>query len=261
MRGGVGAATPISVRSGARGAADRAQDCAAGSGAGASSPAPASPSRAWPPTPSCHPTGSRPGPPSPRPPRPHRRRRRRRRRKRVRVHVRRGLASHRVGGPPPSLERLRLVRGQLRRKIGVWPLVRPWRTQVTTCRLDSTTGAPTPSIRRAGARRVCRPVERASWRSTPRPSDRTTPSCATSWPTSSATQTGFTMSRRQTTAPPVSGSRISTSSGDQCRLRRPARVAKASSASNISGARHILFRFLSVNSTSTAASTSGCRGP
>ena len=261
MRGDVGAATPISVRFGARGAADRAQDCAAGSGAGASSPAPASPSRAWPPTPSCHPTGSRPGPRSPRPPRPHRRRRRHRRRKRVRVRVRRGQASHRVGGPPPPLERLRLVRGQLRRKIGVWRRVRPWRTQVTTCRLDSTTGAPTPSTRRAGVRRVCRPVAPASWRSTPRRSGRTTPSCATSWPTSSATQTGFVTSRRQTTAPPVSVSRISTSSGDQCRLRRPARVAKASSASNISGARHILFRFLSVNSTSTAASTSGCRGP
>ena len=252
MRGGVGAATPISVRSGARGAADRAQACAAGSAAGASSQAPASPSRAWPPTPSCHPTGSRPGPRSPRP---HRRRRRKR------VRVRRCRASHRIDGPPPPLERLRLVRGQLRRKIGVWRRVRPWRTQVTTCRLDSTTGAPTPSTRRAGVRRVCRRVERASWRSTPLRSGRTTPSCATSWPTSSATQTGFVTSRRQTTAPPVSVSRISTSSGDQCRLRRPARVAKASSASNISGARHILFRFLSVNSTSTAASTSGCRGP
>ena len=261
MRGGVGAATPISVRSGARGAADRAQACAAGSAAGASSPAPASPSRAWPPTPFCHPTGSRPGPPSPRPPRPHRRRRRRPRRKRVRVRVRRSRASHRIGGQRRPLERLRPVRDQLRRKIGVWRLVRRWSMRVTTCRLDSTTGARTPSIRRAGVRQVCRPVERASWRSTPQPSGRTTPSCATSWPTSSATQTGFVTSRRQTTAPPVSVSRISTSSGDQCRLRRPARVAKASSASNISGARHILFRFLSVNSTSTAASTSGCRGP
>jgi hypothetical protein len=179
------------------GVAGRAPRCAVGSVGAAWFQRCSSPSCAWPGTRFSHPTATARGL---RWPRLHLHLRHQRRR-RTRNLERRPI--QRRQGP-------RVVR---LRPIGVLQLVRQSSERVTIWQLGSTTGARTPRIP-AGVRRHWRRVNHARWESTPERSALTTPSCATSWPTSSATRMAFVTSRPQTTALRISGSRIPISVDD-----------------------------------------------
>jgi hypothetical protein len=190
---------PISESLGAQGVADQGQDSAGRSADGGSSRAHASPSRVWPRASGGRPRAAPPAPLSPLPRRHRERRRRRPRRQRRPAHEWSRTLRRRAG-----------LGQHFHTRIGVRRLVRPWREQVTTLQLDSTSGAQ-PRTSHAGVRQRCRRVDRASWPSTLHLSEMTV-RCATQWRTSFATHMGSGTNRLRMTALPTMGSQTSTSS-------------------------------------------------